>query len=82
MATSMVSLPPKTWTLVSTVAVIFQLPDQKSAYAIEATSLPTDETIRQRITPTEKYSFQKLDGNLYMYNPHDGAIAVAIDPVA
>lgn len=80
MATSMVSLTAKTWKLVSSVSVLFQVPEQNDSYAIEALALPTDTTIRKKIQPGEIYSFQKVDGNLYMYSPN-GNIEVAIDTV-
>lgn len=79
MATSMVSLPKDTWTLVSTESVLFQIPDQVSAFAVESATLPTGTAIRKKINPGEIYSFQKLDGNLYLYSPEINT-NVAIEP--
>ena len=81
MSTSPVPLPKNTWTLVSTVSVKFQLPDQASAWAAEATSLPTDTSIRNRIDPGEMYTFTKLDGNLYMYSKDINSI-VTLNPIS
>ena len=80
MATSMVLVPAKTWTEVSTVSVRFQIPEQHSAYAVEAAAPPSDLSIRNKINPGTIYTFQKLDGNLYMYS--DTAIEVAIEPLS
>ena len=80
MATSMVSLTAKTWKLVSTVSVSFQIPEQSSAYAVEAAVIPTTLDIRKKIQPGKIYLFTKLDGNLYMYS--DTAIDVAVDLVS
>lgn len=81
MATSMVSLPKNTWTLVSTVSISFQLPGQHRAWAVESTALPTDLSIRNKIVPGKKYTFQKLDGNLYMISKN-AKIEVAIEPLS
>ena len=80
MATSMVSIPSETWTSVSTVSVNFQIPENTSAWAVEAAALPTDLSIRKKINPGKIYSFVKLDGNLYMYS--NTAIEVAIEPLS
>lgn len=81
MSTSPVLLPKNTWTEVSTVSIKFQLPDQSSAWAVEATSLPTGTSIRNRINPGEMYTFTKLDGNLYMYS-RDIDTVVTINPIS
>lgn len=80
MATSMVQVPEKTWTLISSVSVSFQIPEQSSALAVEALVIPTDTSIRKKINPGTIYSFQKLDGNLYMFS--DSKIEVAIEPLS
>ncbi len=81
MATSMVSIPKNSWTEVSTVSVRFQIPEQHNAYAVESVSIPTDLSIRNKINPGTVYTFQKLDGNLYMYSK-GAAIEVAIEPLS
>ena len=81
MATSMVSIPKDTCTLISTVSVRLQIPEQHSAYAVESVALPTDLSIRNKINPGTVYTFQKLDGNLYMYSK-DATIEVAIEPLS
>ncbi|MCK4822987.1 hypothetical protein KA005_44915 [bacterium] len=80
MATSMVSVPEKIWKLISTVSIKFQIPEQSSALAVEALVIPTDTAIRNKINPGTMYTFQKLDGNLYMYS--ETAIEVAIEPLS
>jgi len=80
MATSMIPIPSKTWTLISEVTVNFQIPEQTGAWAVEASALPTDLSIRKKITPSKIYTFTKIDGNLYMYS--DSTIEVAIEPVS
>ena len=83
MATTMVPLEKDKWVEVSTVSVLFQMPDQVEAYAIEASAAPADKdtTIRKKIIPGEIYSFQKLDGNLYMISL-DNDSEVAIEPAS
>ncbi len=81
MATSSVDLPVKTWVEVSTVSTNFQLQGGASAYAVEAAVIPTDTAIKKEISPGEIYTFQKLDGNLYMYAPYSTA-KVALDPLS
>ena len=81
MSSSPVLLPKNTWTLVSTASIKFQLPDQVSAWAIEATSLPTGTAIRNRIDPGEMYTFTKLDGDLYMYSKDTDSV-VTISPIS
>lgn len=80
MATSMVSVPKNTWTLISAVSVSFQVPEQSSVLAVEAATPPTTTAIRKKIQPGKIYSFQKLDGNLYAYS-RGADIEIAIDPV-
>lgn len=80
MATSMVSLTKNTWKEVSTVSVIIQIPEQNSAYAVEASTLPTNLDIRKKIQPGQTYTFQKNDGNLYMICP-DADIQVSVEPI-
>lgn len=81
MATSMVELPKHVWTEVSTVSAYFQLTDNIDAYAIEASSAPSnsDTSIRKNISPGAIYTFVKNDGNLYIW-PKEKTY-VAIDPV-
>ncbi len=81
MATSQVSIPKNVWTLVSSVSVSFQIPEQSSAYAIESVALPIDLSIRKKIQPGKIYTFTKLDGDLYIYSP-DVNNSVAIDPIS
>lgn len=81
MATSMVPIPANAWTLVSTVSVNFQIPEQGGAWAVESVALPTTLDIRKKITPGKIYSFAKLDGDLYMYSK-DAIIQVAIEPLS
>lgn len=76
MATTKISLPKKTWTLVSEVSVRFQIPTQISGYAVESVSAPTDLSIKNKISPGEIYSFQKLDGDLYMYSNSKNEVAI------
>ena len=80
MATSMIPVPAKTWTLISEVSTNYQIPEQSGAWIVEAAAAPTTLDIRIKISPAKIYSFSKLDGNLYMYS--DTNISVAIDPVA
>lgn len=80
MATSMVPVPAKTWTLISTVSKKFQIPEQNSAWAVEASVIPTNLSIRNRINPGIMYTFQKLDGNLYIYS--DSKIEVSVEPLS
>jgi len=80
MATSMVPVPANAWTLVSTVSINFQIPEQHAAWAIESVALPTTLSVRKSITPGKIYTFSKLDGNLYMYS--DAAIEVAVEPLS
>lgn len=80
MATSQVIIPAETWTLISTSSVSFQIPEQSSAYAVEASAPPTDLSIRKKIQPGRIYTFTRIDGNLYMYS--DIKISVAVDPIA
>ena len=80
MATSIVSVQDKTWTLISTVSKGFQIPENNSAYAVEAVTIPTDLSIREKIQPGTRYTFQKLDGNLYIYS--ETAIEVSIWPLS
>lgn len=82
MATSMVALTKGDWTEVSDVSVLFQLPDQRKVYAIEAVAKPDadDTSVRKRINPGKIYSFVKLDGNLYAYTDEDN-VQISIDPV-
>lgn len=77
----MVPIPANTWTEVSTISVNFQIPEQHNAYAVESASLPTNLSVRKKINPGTVYTFQKLDGNLYMYSK-DAAIEVAIEPLS
>lgn len=81
MATSMVSIPKDTWTLISTVSVSFQNISNHDIYVIEAASLPENISVRKVLAPLGWYSFTKLDGNLYGYSPVSSA-NIAIDPVA
>lgn len=81
MATSMVTIPKNTWTLVSTVSVSFQVTGKIEIHAVEATALPSGKPYGKVITPRKDYGFTKLDGNLYMYSV-DNPANIAIDPVA
>jgi hypothetical protein len=63
------------------VSIKFQLPDQVTAWAVEASSPPTDTNIRNRINPGEMYTFTKLDGNLYMYSKDIDSI-VTLNPIS
>ncbi len=82
MATSMVSIPRDTWTLVSEVSVNFQVVGQSSVYIIESVSAPAagDLTIRKIANPRRLLNFTKIDGDFYAYS--EGSInKIAIDPV-
>jgi hypothetical protein len=81
MATSTISIPPKTWILISTVSVKFQVQGQSSIYIIEAASLPAegDLSIRKTANPGKMYTFEKVDGNFYAYS--DNSTAISIEPV-
>lgn len=80
MATSMIEVPEKTWKLISTVSIKFQIPEQNSAWAVESVALPTDLSIRNKINPGTMYTFQKLDGNLYMFS--ESKLEVAVEPLS
>lgn len=84
MATSNVPVPANTWTLVSTVSISFQITEQHDAYASESVAAPSPDDLtapRVYISPRKKYSFQKLDGNLYMYSK-DADINVSLEPLS
>lgn len=78
MATTKISITKKTWTLISAVSVSFQLNGQSGGYCIEAGSLPTDLSIKKKISPGKIYRFTRLDGNLYIYSLRQNE--VGIDP--
>jgi len=81
MATSMVPVPAKAWTEVSDVTVKFQIPEQNSAYIVEAASIPSDLSIRVKAHPGKIYTFNQIGTDkLYIYS--DSAIKVAKWPVA
>lgn len=79
--TSMINLPKGVWTEVSTTAVYFQVPSQQDVFAIEAATEPEngDTSIIKKINPGEMYTFNPVDGILYLY-AEDYDCKVAIDP--
>ena len=82
MATLNVPVPANTWTLVSTVSVGFQITEQHDAYASESVAAPSPDDLtapRVYITPRKKYTFQKVDGDLYMFSK-DADINISIEP--
>lgn len=81
MATDSVTLPAKQWTLVSEESVLFQIPDRRTVFAAESVLIPIDTSIRKRISPGKIYSFQKLNGDLYIYNPNSEEIVVTVEVV-
>lgn len=83
MATSTITLPENTWTLISNVSVDFQMQGKYPAYIVESIGSPADDlSIRKTALAGVMYTYSQIGSGDFYARPVGDTAVISIEPVA